>query len=616
MRISYKIVLLVSVALVLYLISSAIFFVVNQKTTEYYDFSATIKNFENGILSTIIHEKNYSLHLDSKDANAVLTGNEKSRQELTKIASRATNMGQDVRSLTNSLGTYRSTFQQLINNNQQIATLKQGLNQTFNKLLASSDQTAGRINTIIGMTLTQGGTANPVLNSVLVATKTIIASASELSLTVDRDLLLNNNEGTYLKRTKQIAAALDKESKNVTAFAGALQDTQLKSYPGRINRMIPQMLSASRTIHHLWQQNRQLAGQLNSARDHIVAKDQVMMNAVQKHLQQIKHNGEILNLIALGLIFLILIVGGVLIGRSITKPIQRVIKQLREGAEQTAQAATQVAHTSQSMAEGASEQAASLEETSSSLEEMASMTRNNAQNANGSNALMKEVNTTVERSNQSMLKLKESMEEISHSSEETQKIVKTIDEISFQTNLLALNAAVEAARAGEAGAGFAVVADEVRNLALRAAEAARNTADLIEKTVKRVKDGAALATQTYEEFSQVTGSISKSADLIGEIAHASDEQAQGVEQISRAVLEMDKVTQHTAANAEESASASQELNQQASRMQDFVKSLVALVAGANGTAAAAKSRVPAIAGLLHRGTSARTEELKALPEES
>ncbi len=616
MRISYKIVLLVSVALVLYLISSAVFFVVSQKTTEYYDFSATIKNFENGILSTIIHEKNYSLHLDGKDANAVLTGNEKSRQELTKIASRATNMGQDVRSLTNSLGTYRSTFQQLTNNNQQITTLKQGLNQTFNKLLASSDQTAGRINTIIGMTLTQGGTVNPVLNSVLVATKTIIASASELILTVDRDLLLNNNEGTYLKRTKQIAAALDKESKNVTAFAGALKDSQLKSYPGRINRMIPQMLSASRTIHHLWQQNQELAGQLNSAQDHIVAKDQVMMNAVQKHLQQIKHNGEILNLIALGLIFLIFIVGGVLIGRSITKPIQRVIKQLREGAEQTAQAATQVAHTSQSMAEGASEQAASLEETSSSLEEMASMTRNNAQNANSSNALMKEVNTTVEQSNQSMLKLKESMEEISHSSEETQKIVKTIDEISFQTNLLALNAAVEAARAGEAGAGFAVVADEVRNLALRAAEAARNTADLIEKTVKRVKDGAALATQTYEEFTQVTGSISKSTDLIGEIAHASDEQAQGVEQISRAVLEMDKVTQHTAANAEESASASQELTQQASRMQDFVKSLVALVAGANGTAAAAKSRVPAIAGLLHRGTFARTEELKALPEES
>jgi methyl-accepting chemotaxis protein len=182
-----------------------------------------------------------------------------------------------------------------------------------------------------------------------------------------------------------------------------------------------------------------------------------------------------------------------------------------------------------------------------------------------------------------MTNLTSSMGEISRSSEQTQRIVKTIDEIAFQTNLLALNAAVEAARAGEAGAGFAVVADEVRNLAMRAADAARNTSELIENTVKRVKDGASLVTRSNEDFSILKAGISKTTGLFEEIALASNEQAQGVEQINRAVTEMDKVTQRSAAMAEECASASQELRAQAEQTQQFVGELVLLVDGAPKT---------------------------------
>ena len=172
-----------------------------------------------------------------------------------------------------------------------------------------------------------------------------------------------------------------------------------------------------------------------------------------------------------------------------------------------------------------------------------------------------------------------SMEETSKASEETSKIIKTIDEIAFQTNLLALNAAVEAARAGEAGAGFTVVADEVRNLAMRAADAARNTADLIEGTVKRVKDGSELVVKTNEAFTEVAGSTGKVGELVGEISAASNEQAQGIEQVNNAVAEMDKVVQQNAANAEESASASEEMNAQAEQMKGIVKDLLALVCG-------------------------------------
>ncbi len=207
------------------------------------------------------------------------------------------------------------------------------------------------------------------------------------------------------------------------------------------------------------------------------------------------------------------------------------------------------------------------------------MTRTNADNARQADALMGETAKVVDHANQFMGGLTHSMQEVSAASQETAKIIKTIDEIAFQTNLLALNAAVEAARAGEAGAGFAVVADEVRALAMRAAEAAKNTASLIEGTVGKVKEGSDLVTKTAEAFSQVAGSTGKVKELVAEIAAASGEQAQGVDQINKAVVEMNNVTQQTAANAEESASAAEELNAQSETMKGVVAELMALVEG-------------------------------------
>jgi methyl-accepting chemotaxis protein len=283
------------------------------------------------------------------------------------------------------------------------------------------------------------------------------------------------------------------------------------------------------------------------------------------------------------------IVLAIFITRSITGPIRKIIEGLTEGAEEVASASGQVSSAAQSLAEGSSEQAASIEETSSSLEEMSSMTKQNADNAQQANGLMGEAKQVVGTANESMGKLTESMAEITKASEETSKIIKTIDEIAFQTNLLALNAAVEAARAGEAGAGFAVVADEVRNLAMRAADAAKNTANLIEGTVKKVKDGSELVSRTNDAFKQVAGSSAKAGDLVAEISAASNEQAQGIGQINTAVTELDKVTQQNAANAEESASAAEEMSAQAETMKGMVDELVAIV-GSSGKAQNADSR--------------------------
>jgi methyl-accepting chemotaxis protein len=280
-----------------------------------------------------------------------------------------------------------------------------------------------------------------------------------------------------------------------------------------------------------------------------------------------------------GIVLLLGIFLAILIIRSITRPINHVVKGLAVSAAHIASASGQVSSSSEQLAEGSSEQAASIEETSSSLEEMASMTRQNASNAEQANHLMTATRDTVSKASRSMERLTASMGEISKASVDTSKIIKTIDEIAFQTNLLALNAAVEAARAGEAGAGFAVVADEVRNLAMRAADAARVTSDLIEGTVKKVKEGSDLLGVTDGEFQQVAVSVEKSAELVGEIAAASHEQSQGIDQINKAVVNMDTVVQRNAANAEESASASKEMKGQAGQMEGFVSALTLLVDG-------------------------------------
>jgi len=291
----------------------------------------------------------------------------------------------------------------------------------------------------------------------------------------------------------------------------------------------------------------------------------------------------LITFITIILVLIVMVISYLFMKRSVIKPLRRIIFNMNEGAEQVASASTQLASASQSLAGGASEQAASIEETSSSLEEMSSMTKQNADNATQANNFMKNANQVIGKANESMDGLINSMKEISKSSEDTQKIIKTIDEIAFQTNLLALNAAVEAARAGEAGAGFAVVADEVRSLAIRAADAAKNTADLIEDTVHKINQGSNIASSTNEAFGEVAENASKVGELIGEIAAASNEQSQGIEQVNVAVGQMDKVTQQNAADAEESASAGEEMNAQAEQMKAIVNELVALVGGENRT---------------------------------
>ena len=305
----------------------------------------------------------------------------------------------------------------------------------------------------------------------------------------------------------------------------------------------------------------------------MVKKSLITDEIMVKSAQYTRRNVSAVGIIA----FILLILSGYFITQKISASLRIISKRLNKSSEYVYAASLNISSACQMLAEGASQQAVSVEQITSSLEEVSSMSEKNADNAKHANSLRNNVNNAIQTAKSLMQETIEAMDRIKSKGENTGKIVKTIDEIAFQTNLLALNAATEAARAGETGAGFAVVANEVRNLAMRSAEAAKNTQNLIKDTINEIDAGSQLVIKTSDAFIVMTKINNQVADLIGEILVSSEEQSRGIVQVSIAANEIDKVTQQNAAGSEQSASTTEELRTQSIRLKKVVDELLSLI---------------------------------------
>ncbi len=476
-------------------------------------------------------------------------------------------------------------FQMMSQGLNDISKAQAGLLANIASVGTHLEKVLAAIETEEAMLLTQGDSLPAEKNELRKEMSDVLVLGSDRMMNI-QNLLLHGDSSRYREARQGIDKKLELKKKNISLTVPSMKDF-VQPWQESV-RLLSEIIRIEDAVFDQWGKNKELKKTLQLTGAQVQQKSKSISESSNAIIESNNSAADRVSL-AVSLCGILILSGlGFVISRSINKSLKRSIEGLIDGADQVSVASGEVSSASQQLADGASQQAAAIEETSASLEEISSMTKQNAGNAFQANQLMTEARRAVGQANKSMSNLTSSMNQISKASLETQKIVKTIDEIAFQTNLLALNAAVEAARAGESGAGFAVVADEVRNLAMRAAEAAGNTANLIEGTVNTVKEGSDMVATTNSEFHEVEAAVSKSGELVAEIAAASNEQAQGIEQVSKAIADLDKVVQMNSANAEQSAAASEEMNAQAEQVKSFVGDLKAMVGGSKGKGNAGK----------------------------
>ncbi|MBF0119223.1 MAG: hypothetical protein HQK79_10345 [Desulfobacterales bacterium] len=537
----------------------------------------TSSNLANKIVIEIFqareHEKDYLWKKNNKIVKSLNKNIENAFILLTKIKSYGvSNIGEMIKA-------YQYEFSQLVLNIEKMEILKGKMKESYDFIVETLlSKIRKPILDAQNMALVTTGEylKDPVFNEILRVAEQLNMTIKDARFFETAFILYNNEE--YVEKFN------DKMSRfNKIEFQYLIDNSKDKDLKAAYNVIDKQLSGYNeekiKEVFNLWKINNTLSLSMEEKGIKMVNMVQKLHNDAEKEMVSSKNYA-----IKVGII---LFVSGVIIGlilifvvvRSVTVPINKIIYHLKESSMLVTTASSEISSASQSVANAATEEAASLQEISSSIEEMTAISKDNSHNIKETDKFMKETLDIVKKANFIMSELNGAMEDILKAAEDTSKIIKAIDDITFQTNLLSLNAAIEAARAGEAGAGFGVVAEEIRALSMRVAYAAKEINKLIEATTKKAMIGNILSLNTNEVFKNVTNTVDRVEKLIGETVIALNEQDRGINQISRAVLLMDKVTQQNAASAEESASAASYLNKHAKELNSFIKQLLILIKG-------------------------------------
>ena len=484
----------------------------------------------------------------------------------------------DSQKLQQALAQYQDLFGQV---EKQTKDMQQKMVQQNSQAISNAglvrEKIISKVENNKSMAIIRAEDPDPNEDSLLGIAHVILENTERLQLTLSR-LIIGQDMAAFQEQRASAQKELTQTLDNLNSILPSITDQELSATGGGLRGLMDQFSASIDQVAGIWQARKNLEDQLAALSASVDAGAHDYETRIQADLKSADGRLTTLSLGAIAVTVVIVLLIGMLVSRSITSVLAGVIEGMVTSSDELKTASQQVSNASRSLAEGSGEQASSLEETSSSLEEMASMTKQNAESAGQAQAGSENAKLVLEKAVVVMGQLTEAMQKMLAASSETRKIVKSIDEIAFQTNLLALNAAVEAARAGEAGAGFAVVADEVRSLAMRAAEAASSTGQLIDDSIANIQNGNKLVEQTNQAIKDVADESGKSNVLVSEIATASEEQARGIDQINRAVNEIDRVTQQVAASAQETSAASEDLESQAKGINELVYKL-SLLAG-------------------------------------
>jgi methyl-accepting chemotaxis protein len=582
MKLRTKIVLLIGFGIVMACALSAMNFYSTAQKNRFAAGVRQLNHIGDRVLTAIAEEKTFLLDHDGATAEKVTK-----HLDEALAASQLIRSGfdrEEVESLKTSLEEYRKSFLAMADVMEQVDKVNRELNRDVLEFNEKGVEVIDKVNEAVANAFASGEMVDKDLETLSDVARNAIFLVNKVTLALNRELFVKDDPESFAKVTEPIFGAIKNVKRNVRVVRKRVKDKD-PAYPAFVDRMsalFEELPVRAGKIAELWPQKTALEEANQETRKQLLSTKQNILERARASERRLEQRLGYANGIVLALVVVVFVAGGAVVLLSITRPIGRVVSGLSDTSERVSSASGQLSSVSRGLAESSTSQAASLEESSAALEQLIGTVRKTSQETEEAGRLTDACRQSMKRSHKSLRSTEECMQRIHSAGEQTAKIIKTIDEIAFQTNLLALNASVEAARAGEAGQGFAVVAEEVRNLAQRAATAAKETENLLGQTIEHIQEGASIVDRTLHEFMQMGEDAKKVAELFQQVSEAGREQVEGLEQVDRSMRNLDSTTRENAANAEQSASAGEEMRRLAESMDEFVHHLAALVQGRNG----------------------------------